>query len=80
MMGSPRVEVLAHVSNTAQQAELSPRQSIARECAADSCTLCTTTTRHEHAGQSVTMPYPCEVVQAQIKLAELDFISFSPRF
>ena len=62
--GSPRAEVLARVSNTAQQAELSLRQSIARECAADSCALCTTTTRHEDEGQSGTTPYPCEVMHA----------------
>ena len=67
---------MARVSNTAQQAELSLRQSIARECAADSCALCTATTRHEEEGQSGTMPYPCEVVQAQIKLAEHDFYKF----
>ena len=78
--GSPRAEVLARVNNAAQQAQLSIRQSIARECAADLCTLCTATTRHEDEGQSGTMPYPCEVVQAQIKLAEHDFINFSPTF
>ena len=50
--GSPRAEVLARVSNAAQQAESSLRQSIARECAADSCALCTATTRHEYEGQS----------------------------
>ena len=77
--GLPRVEVLARVSNSTQ-AESSLRQSIARECAADSCALCTATTRHEDEGQSGTMPYPCEVVQAQIKLAEHDFINFSPTF
>ena len=77
---SPRAEVLARVSNAAQQAESSLRQSIARECAADSCALCTATTRHEDEGQSGTTPYLCEVVQAQIKLAEHDFINFSPTF
>ena len=77
--GSPRAEVLAGVSNAAQ-AESSLRQSIARECAADSCALCTATTRHEDEGQSGTTPYPCEVVQAQIKLAEHVFINFSPTF
>ena len=50
------------------------------KCAADSCALCTATTRHEDEGQSGTTPYPCEVVQAQIKLAEHDFINFSPTF
>ena len=78
--GSPRAEVLARVSNAAQQAESSLCHGIARECAADSCALCTATTRHEDEGQSGTTPYPCEVVQAQIKLAEYDFINFLPTF
>ena len=34
--GSPRAEVLVRVSTTAQQAEMSLCQSIARECATDS--------------------------------------------
>ena len=50
-VGSPRAEVLARVSNAAQQAESLLRHSIARECAADSCALCTATTRHEDEGK-----------------------------
>ena len=58
-----------------KEAESLLRQSIARECATDSCALCTATTRHKDEGQSGTTPYPCEVVQAQIKQAEHDFIN-----
>ena len=74
--GSPRAEVLAHVSNAEQQAESSIRLSIAMECAAYLCALCIVIPRHEDDWKSGSTTYLCKVVQVQIKLVENFFKNF----
>ena len=54
--------MLARVSNTVQQAELSLHQSIAGEGATNSCALHNATPWHEGEGQSGAVLYPCKIV------------------